>query len=170
MKLHHESHATWPIAGLVLAFAAVQAWAWYAAGGLPTTPGDLAAAAGAWITILVLAAVSLRRIGSLSRRLSVNQERHLHALDEVEQLQMQNAMLRSIAGSVDVPLAFQELAGRIARLVPCDRVGLTLLSEDGPEFQTYTVRVGEGERRARPRPEVMFRVDRTLLGLSLIHI
>jgi GAF domain-containing protein len=48
--------------------------------------------------------------------------------------------------------------------VPCDRVGLALLSEDGQEFQTYTARVHEEERRARPRPEVVFKLDQTVLG------
>src|SRR4029079_5840681 len=69
-----------------------------------------------------------------------------------------------IARSVDVTLAFQALASRIARLVPCDRVGLALLTENGQEFQTYTARVNEEERRARPRPEVVFKVEQTLLG------
>jgi GAF domain-containing protein len=73
-------------------------------------------------------------------------------------------MLEIIARSVDVTLAFQGLASRIARLVPCDRVGLALLTDNGEEFQTYTARVHEVERRARPRPEVVFKVDQTVLG------
>jgi transcriptional regulator with GAF, ATPase, and Fis domain len=73
-------------------------------------------------------------------------------------------MLDIIARSIDVPLAFQALADRVARLVPCDRVGLALLSEDGREFQTYTARVQHEERRARPRPEIVFKVERTILG------
>jgi transcriptional regulator with GAF, ATPase, and Fis domain len=73
-------------------------------------------------------------------------------------------MLELVARSVDVPLAFQALATRIARIVPCDRVGLALLNETGDEFQTYTARVHEEERRARPRPEVVFRMERTVLG------
>jgi GAF domain-containing protein len=43
-------------------------------------------------------------------------------------------------------------------------VGLALLSEDGREFQTYTARVQQEERRARPRPEIVFKVERTILG------
>jgi transcriptional regulator with GAF, ATPase, and Fis domain len=74
-------------------------------------------------------------------------------------------MLDIIARSVDVPLAFQSLASRVARLVPCDRVGLALLSEDGREFQTYTARVQQEERRTRPRPEIVFKVERTMLGV-----
>jgi GAF domain-containing protein len=85
----------------------------------------------------------------------------------MEQLQTQNAMLQIVARSVDVPLAFQTLASRIARLVPCDRMGLALLTEDGQEFQTYTARVREEERRVRPRPELVFKVERTGLGTVL---
>jgi len=48
--------------------------------------------------------------------------------------------------------------------VPCDRVGLALLSEDGQEFQTYTARVHEEERRTRPRPEVVFKLEQSVLG------
>ena len=77
---------------------------------------------------------------------------------------MQNAILEIISRSVDVPLAFQSLAQRIIRLVPCDRVGLALLSENGQEFQTYTARVHEDERRTRPRPEIVFKIERTALG------
>ena len=73
-------------------------------------------------------------------------------------------MLDIIARSTDVPLAFKALAARVARLVPCDRVGLALLSEDGKEFQTYTARVQQEERRSRPRPEIVFKVERTVLG------
>ena len=96
----------------------------------------------------------------------IREQEHTHRarLDQIEQLQTQNAMLQIVAKSVDVPLAFQALAARIARLVPCDRVGLALLNEAGDEFQTYTARVQEEERRARPRPDVMFRVERTVLG------
>jgi transcriptional regulator with GAF, ATPase, and Fis domain len=48
--------------------------------------------------------------------------------------------------------------------VPCDRVGLALLTESGQEFETSTARVQEDERRARPRPDVVFKVDRTAIG------
>ena len=36
--------------------------------------------------------------------------------------------------------------------------------EDGREFQTYTARVQQDERRSRPRPEIVFKVERTVLG------
>ena len=68
------------------------------------------------------------------------------------QLELSNAVLQVVARSVDVPLAFQTLAERIVLLVACDRVGLALLSDNGEEFQTYTARVNQEERRSRPGP------------------
>lgn len=154
----------WLIWALVAAFGIVEALAWIAAGGIPRRPLVLVQVFAAWIVTLVLALLATRRIGLLSGRIREEQHKHKATLDEVEQLQMQNAMLQILARSVDVPLAFQALAGRIARLVPCDRVGLALLNEGGHEFQTYTARVQEEERRLRPRPDVVFRVERTILG------
>jgi transcriptional regulator with GAF, ATPase, and Fis domain len=118
-----------------------------------------------WVATLVLAVLASRRIGHLRARLDAREDAHRATLEEFEQLQTQNAMLEIVARSADVRLAFQALAIRIARLVPCDRVGLALLSGSGQEFETLTARVGDGERRPRPRPDVVFRVERTAIGL-----
>lgn len=162
--LRHPRAAVWGIWGLVAAFAAVQAVAWSIAGGVARSPIVLVQLAAAWIVVLILATLSTRRIGGLSRTLTRHEHTHTETLDRVEGLEMQNAILQVISRSVDVPLAFQALAQRIIRLVPCDRVGLALLSEDGQEFQTYTARVHDDERRTRPRPEIVFKTDRTALG------
>jgi GAF domain-containing protein len=151
----------WSVPG---AFAIVQIVAWTLAGGVPRRPLVLVQVIAAWIAMLLLAYFATSRIGGLARRLTMKEDAHLATLDEVEQLLTQNAILQIIARSVDVPLAFQSLASRIVRLVPCDRVGLALLSPNGQEFQTYTARVNEEERRARPRPEVVFKTDRTVIG------
>lgn len=164
MKLRGRPIPAWAIWALVAAFGIIQAVVWTINGAIPRRPGVLVQVFAAWFVILVLAAISLRRIGALSARLSRNEQAHLSTLDQMEQLQTQNVMLQTIARSVDVPLAFQTLATRIARIVPCDRMGLALISENGQEFQTYTARVDEEERRARPRPELVFKVDGTALG------
>jgi GAF domain-containing protein len=152
---------------MVAACAAIQATVWSIDGAAPRSAGILVQVVAAWIVILVLAALASRRIGTLSERLSQNERVHLTTLDEMGQLQMQNAMLQTIARSVDVPLAFQTLASRIARIVPCDRMGLALISENGQEFQTFTARVRDDERRVRPRPELVFKVDGTALGSAV---
>jgi GAF domain-containing protein len=161
--LREDRAPVWAI-WLLIAFGAVQPIALALGIGMPQHPLVLVPLIFVWITLLALAALATRRISLLWERLHQKEEAHSATLTEVEQLQTQNAMLDIIARSVDVPLAFQALASRVARLVPCDRVGLALLSEDGREFQTYTARVQQEERRARPRPEIVFKVERTILG------
>lgn len=164
MNVRNPRVAVWAIWAMVAAYALVQVIAWTVAGGIPRRPLVVVQVVGAWIVMLILAAITTRLIAGLSRSLSEEQHEHQATVGEVEQLQISNAMLEIIARSVDVPLAFQALARRIARLVPCERVGLALLSEDGTEFQTYTARVHDEERRSRARPEIVFKADRTALG------
>lgn len=154
----------WLVWGLVLAVAVLHVGIWVRAGGVATSTAVIVQVVAGWIVTLALAVIASRRIGHLTDRLTEREHAHLATLDEVTQLQTQNAMLQIVARSVDVPLTFQALALRIARLVPCDRVGLALLSEDGQEFETSTARVQEDERRARPRPDVVFKVESTAIG------
>jgi transcriptional regulator with GAF, ATPase, and Fis domain len=163
MAVREDRAPVWAI-WLLIAFSAAQPIAWALDVGFPRRPLVLLPLLFVWITLLALAAIATRRITALWRRLHQQETAHDATLTEVDQLQTQNAMLEIIARSVDVPLAFQALAARLARLVPCDRVGLALLSEVGGEFQTYTARVQPEERRSRPRPEIVFKVERTILG------
>lgn len=167
MPFRDQRAPVWVIWGLVALFGVVEATAWTLAGGIPRRPGVLAQVGTAWIVMIILATLATQRLGILARRIRVHEHTHRATLDEIEQLQTQNAILEIIARSVDVTLAFQALASRIARVVPCDRVGLALLSENGEEFQTYTARVDEEERRARPRPEIIFKVEQTMLASVL---
>jgi signal transduction protein with GAF and PtsI domain len=150
--------------GLVALFALIEVAAWAIAGGVPRLSVMIVQAVAAWTVVLILAVASTRRIRVLARSLSEEEHVRSAALSQVAQLEMWNAILEIIARSVDVPLGFQALAQRIVRIVPCDRVGLALLSEDGQEFQTYTARADEQERRVRPRAELVFRTERTALG------
>src|SRR4051812_24757091 len=150
--------------GLVAFLAGLQVMLWRFAGTVPDGAGVLDLAAG-WVVVLSLAVLASRGIGSLTERLEERETAHRATLDEVQQLQTQNAMLQIAARSVDVALTFQELAVRIARLVRCDRVGLALLAESGQEFETFTARVQEDERRNRPRSDVVFKVESTAIGL-----
>jgi GAF domain-containing protein len=154
----------WVVWGLVIAVAVVHIVIWLQAGAVATSTAVIVQVVAGWIVTLALAIIASRRIGHLTDRLTAREHAHRATLDEVTQLQTQNAMLQIVARSVDVPLTFQALALRIVRLVPCDRVGLALLSEDGQEFETSTARVQEDERRARPRPDVVFKVESTAIG------
>ena len=164
MKQHDKPTPVWVIWALLAGFAAVQAVTWTLAGGVPTRPLVVVQVVSAWAVMLILAWRATRRIGVLTERIREHEYTHKATLGELEQLQTQNAILDVIARSVDATLAFQALASRIARLVDCDRVGLALLSEDGQELQTYTARVEQQERRTRPRPEIVFKMDHTLLA------
>jgi transcriptional regulator with GAF, ATPase, and Fis domain len=131
---------------------------------MPERRGVLVQSAAAWAGVLILAAVSTHYLRGLSRAVSGHEQAHSATLHQLAQLELSNAVLQVVARSVDVPLAFQTLAQRIVGLVPCDRVGLAVLSADGQEFQTYTARVNKDERRVRPRPDIVFKTERTALG------
>jgi signal transduction protein with GAF and PtsI domain len=163
MNFRDSRAAVWAIWGLLAVFAGLQGIAWLMA-GVPRRPAGAVILAVCWATALTLATLATWRIRGLSHTIVRTEQAHRATLDEIEQLQTQNAMLHIIARSVDVPLAFGALAQRIVRLVPCDRVGLALLSDDGHEFQTYTARTDQEERRTRPRPEVVFKTERSAMG------
>jgi GAF domain-containing protein len=163
MGLREDRAPVWAI-WLLIAFGAVQPLIWTHVSTAVQRRAVFIPILIVWITLLVLAALATRRIDWLVRSLMSEEKAHRATLSEVEQLQTQNAMLEIVTRSVDVPLAFQELASRIARLVPCDRVGLALLAEDGKEFQTYTARVQNDNGPRRARPEIVFKVERTMIG------
>ena len=157
---------TLAIWGLLGTFGALQVVAW-TFGSTPRLPWGLAQVVAEWLVMVILAVIATRRIDRLAAQLTQTEHAHRATRDEVEQLQTHNAMLDIFARSADVPLAFQSVARRIARIVPCDRVGLALLTEGGEEFQTYTARISDEERRARPRPEVVFRTAGTAIGSAV---
>jgi len=159
----HRSRV-WAIWGLIAVFGAIEAIAWIVAGGVPRRPTVVVQVVAAWTIMLILASLATRGMGTMAQRIRSEQHKHQATLGELEHVQAQNQMLEIIARAIDVTVAFQPLAAQLARLVPCDRVGLALLSEDGQEFQTYTARVHEAERRTRPRPEIVFKVEQTVLG------
>ena len=163
MMIRGRKAAIWGIWGLLIAYGILQATVWTIS-GIPFAPLVALELSAGWIVMVLLALLATRGLGQLSQTLEEAEHAHRVKSTEVEQLQMQNAILDIVARSVDVPLAFQELAHRIARLVPCERVGLALLSDNGTDFQTYTARVQDRERRTRPRPEVVFKADRTMIG------
>lgn len=162
MNISRQRAAVWGIWGLVSLLALLDVAFWMR-GGAPLTAAVLALRITRWAVILLLTVLATRKLGRLGETIARMEDAHRATQHEVAQLQMHNAMLEILAKSVDVPLAFQSLAKRIAQLVPCDRVGLALLTESN-EFQTYTARVAEEERRARPRPEVVFKADQTAIG------
>ncbi len=157
----------WKIWGLVVGAFVVQTGLWVVVRLLGVdfyTPGLWLQLAVVWIVILLLAAIATDRIQWLTRMLTRHETAHMATLDLVGQLEIQNGLLKTLARSNDIGLAFQALARQIARLVDCNRIGLALVKEDGQTLQTFTARVADDERRHRPRPDLEFTIDRTLIG------
>ncbi len=157
----------WKIWGLVAGAAVLQFIVW---GSIRWTGmayhaiGVWAQVVLVWAVILILAGIASNRIGWLTRMITRHETAHLVTLDLVGQLEIQNVLLKTLARSNDIGLAFQSLARQIAKVVACDRLGLALVKENGQELQTFTARVTEEERRNRPRPELEFTIDRTIIG------
>lgn len=151
---------------LVLAGAAAQIGLWFAFDRGAVDPPVFAAATllGTWALVLAFCLLAARYIASLQTQVDDRDRLHRETVAQVQQLEAHNEMLQTLARSTDVTLAFHALARRIARIVPCDRVGLALLKEGGQEFQTYTARVTEPERRAKPRVDLEFNLERTHIG------
>jgi GAF domain-containing protein len=149
--------------GLLGAFALLQIAAW-TTGTTPRYPWGIAQVVAGWGIMLLLASISTRRISKLATELKKTTRAHRAIKREIDQLQVHNAVLEVLARTVNVPLAFHAIAPLIAEVVPCDRVGLALLNENSDEFQTYTARLTDDDRRAGSRPEVTFKMDGTAIG------
>lgn len=118
----------------------------------------------AWAAIFSLAWVTSRMLRDLRDDLQQKRAQHAATLSEVEQIAALNEMLTTAGRSKDVGLAFQALARRVGKLIPCDRLGLALVRDDGQSLQVYSSRVSEPERRRRPRPELQFSLERSIFG------
>lgn len=114
-----------------------------------------------WLGVSIPAALGIRVVADASRRLE--SARHA-SLEQIAQLDIQNALLKQVAGAADVTTTLQGLATRVRELLPCDRISVALPRSDGEGFQTFTGRVVEEERRTRARVEVEFPSQGTLLA------
>jgi transcriptional regulator with GAF, ATPase, and Fis domain len=150
----------------IAATAVGQVVVWALAGRELLTPGQATALhlVVAWTAIASLAGAAMRAVGRLETELQTKRDQHAATLSEVEQIGTLNEMLTTAGRSRDVALAFQALARRIGKLIPCDRLGLALVKDDGQSVQVYSSRVSEPERRRRPRPELQFSLERSIFG------
>ena len=97
--------------------------------------------------------------GFLAGRMShPPQERHGDHQDAatIENLKASNALLRTLASSPDITLSLFDLALRIRAIVPCDRVGLALLTEDREGYSTYTARLDQRGGTSEVKAELHF--------------
>jgi hypothetical protein len=80
----------------------------------------------------------------------------------IQNLQAVNALLRTLTSSPEITRSLFELALRIRDIVPCDRVGLALLTEDGAGYNTYTARL-DSDGSPTPRAELHFPRGSTII-------
>jgi transcriptional regulator with GAF, ATPase, and Fis domain len=92
------------------------------------------------------------------RMLRVANTREARAADAalVDNLKASNALLRTLASSPDITQSLFELAQRIRAIVPCDRVGLALLTEDREGYSTYTARLDQRSPSPHAHSELHF--------------
>jgi transcriptional regulator with GAF, ATPase, and Fis domain len=146
------------------AVAQVVVWAASTRGWLSAPQATALHLVIAWAAIFTLAWVTSRMLRELRDDLQQKRAQHAATLSEVEQIAALNEMLTTAGRSKDVGLAFQALARRVGKLIPCDRLGLALVRDDGQSLQVYSSRVSEPERRRRPRPELQFSLERSIFG------
>jgi GAF domain-containing protein len=93
-----------------------------------------------WAVVALLAGVA---IGFLVARVIREEKTPAPQSDTaaIEHLKATNALLRTLASSPDITHSLFELALRIRAIVPCDRVGLALLTDDRAGYSTYTARL-----------------------------
>ncbi len=78
------------------------------------------------------------------------------ASTKIENLTATNALLRTLASSPEITHSLFELALRIRAIVPCDRIGLALLTEDRQGYYTHTARLDHAGPGPRPQNELHF--------------
>ena len=136
--------------------ASIEAAAWIVAGGVPRRPLVLVQVIAAWVVMLILAVAghAAHRIdGGTDPRAGAHARgdaRRDRAAADAERDAAKSSRGRSTCRS---PSRRSRRASRAS--CPATASGSRCSNENGQEFQTYTARVHEEERRARPRPDVM---------------
>lgn len=90
-------------------------------------------------------------------------DRTVDAQAAVANLQALNALLRTLTQSPDITRSLSELARRIRAIVPSDRVGLALLTNDREAYTTYTARADVEGSASEPDPDLHFGRGDTLI-------
>jgi GAF domain-containing protein len=116
-----------------------------------------------WPLVLVAAVIGSLYFARESRRAATRERERTDALETVDDLKAINALLRTLASSPDITRSLFELAIRIRAIVPCDRVGLALLTEDRHGYNTYTARIDRSGPAPHPRPDLHFPRGSTII-------
>lgn len=109
-----------------------------------------------WILSAMVALAAGWWIGRRSALTGRNRREDAGTRGTIENLKAANALLRTLTSSPDITRSLFELALRIRAIVPCDRVGLALLSEDREGYSTYTARLDQAGPSPHPKPDLHF--------------
>ncbi len=112
---------------------------------------------------LVVAYIAARVFTWFSVALEEKEVAWAAAVSRVEYLEARNAILHALATTTDLTVAFAALSEQIGHIVPCDRVALSLLTENGEELHAYMGQPATGDRGATVRPDLLFRRAGTLM-------
>ena len=118
---------------------------------------------GWWLLAMVVALAAGLLIGRRLAPAPANRIDDPADAATVANLKATNALLRTLATSPDITRSLFELALRIRAIVPCDRVGLALLTEDREGYSTYTARLDQSGPSSHPQAELHFQRRATVI-------
>jgi transcriptional regulator with GAF, ATPase, and Fis domain len=120
-----------------------------------------------WWIITVVAALAAGLVIGRRRGAAPWQRNDADTAQKLANLQSLNALLRTLTSSSDITQSLFELALRIRDIVPCDRVGLALLTTDRESYNTYTARL-DSTGSPTPRADLNFPRGATVIDEVVI--
>jgi transcriptional regulator with GAF, ATPase, and Fis domain len=128
--------------------------------------GALLEVVAAWVIVLTLTPLLVRKMDEISIELAQRERDRDVALGDIRRLELQNAVLRAIAGAGDIVAALGPLAHHLSQLVTCDSVVLALVKADGRTVDTL-IAVTDREHDGTLTRDLEFPLKGTLLGEAL---
>ncbi len=112
---------------------------------------------------IVVAYLAARMFTSFSAALKEKETAWAEAVSRLEYLEARNAILQVLATTTDLRVAFTTLSDQIRHIVACDRVTLSLLSENGEELHTFSGQPATAQQASAVQPDLQFRRAGTLM-------
>jgi transcriptional regulator with GAF, ATPase, and Fis domain len=115
-----------------------------------------------WFGVAALIVVAFWA-GRLTMRVPAKRAELPETTKKLENLTALNALLRTLGSSQDITRSLFELALRIRAIVPCDRVGLAVLTDDREGYSTYTARIDDSGSPQELKPDLHFPRSSTVI-------
>ena len=120
-----------------------------------------------WTLVAAVVALVLGLWLGHHRAASVRKEVPDASQATIEHLQASNALLRTLASSSDITQSLFDLALRIRAIVPCDRVGLAVMTEDREGYRAFTARLDSRGSSPQSQTELHFARGSTVIDQVL---